>query len=426
MISLLALSSHEPGELIQVVGACSPQVSEHVLSLASLLKSWGYAVSVVGEIPKDFAKDLAHANVPSFRVPVPANTSLPSKYAAARNLAQLLSERKPALIHAHGLRAGLHVLMGRRRGFAPPMVCTPNLLPHLLQNGADRFWRANAYRYVLRRSDAIIAASKVQRHELGRLAPVVEESVAVVPYGIDARRYHDSVTIGRRRELLGINPTAAVVGCMVDLTPPATVKLFLDAAAEICRDQPNLEFALIGGTDRADEYYEMAHERGLLGATVFLTQPVQIAKLLTPLNAIVIPQMSWPSGQVALQALIRGLGVVAFAGSETDEMLAESSGVTIVPETQPEALAYSIIERLKLEVKAMRPLRDGGTPAEVSQFLVSRESWDLDRSWQRPQSISEGALSPIAAEAAASFSITQMARETIAVYHDLLDRHGHS
>ena len=408
-------------EIVQVVGACSPPVREHVLSLSSLLGSWGYAVSVIGEVDDDFAKDLRKSKVPAMAIGLPADGSLVAGFRAARSLSRLLRERSPLLVHAHGFRAGMYAALARRMGLRSPVVCTPNFLPHLLDTASDRRLRRRAYRYVLDRSDAVIATSEVQRRELDRIAPGVPAHV--VPYGIDARRHHDPMEIGRRRQLLGITPTAAVVGGVADSMSDTWLRLFLDAAAELCGELANLEFAIICGADHRERYSQMAHERGLLGATVFLEPRGDVTALLTPLNVLVVPQPGWPAGQLALQALVRGLGVVAIAGGETEEMLAYCAGVTIAPEAKPVSLAEAIRLRLEREAERMRSTADDSAPVEAAQLLVSREAWDIGSSWQRPESLSDGATDPIAAEAASAFGITNMARATVAVYHDLLDQH---
>ena len=420
----LSRSTADAHELVHVVGAASPEVREHVLSLVSLLASWGYEVSVVGEVDGDFARDLARVNVSGHAIPIPADAPPHVRYAAARGLGRLLHERTTALVHAHGLRAGLYALLARGARPSPPVICSPNLLPHLARDGSGAVLRRRAYRYVLQRSDRVISCSEVQRTEIAEVAPAAAERSVVIPYGIDARRYHDPLTVGRRRELMGVTPTAAVVGCIADMVPAASLRLFMDAASELCRGVPNLEFVLIGGDADREAHREMAHERGLLGATVFVRAQRDIARVLTPLNVLVVLHPGWPAGQLALQALVRGLGVVALPGGETEEMLAGSEGVTIAAAPEAAALADAILGQLRREAEHMRPADDRSAPAEISQFLVSTQSWDLDRSWQPPQGLADGATSPIAAEAAAGFGITRMARATVAVYHELLDHHA--
>lgn len=409
-------------EIVHVVGDVSSEAREHVLDLTSLLSSWGYPVSVVGDVDQDFARDLAHANVPATAISLPAGRLLPEELVAPRMLARLLTGRSVSLIHAHGLRAGLLSLLARSRRFSPPVVCTPNFLPHVVVNGAGGALRTRAYRYALQRCDAIIAASEVQRTQIRDFHPPADQRAVVVPYGIDARRYHDPLTVGRRRQLLGVTPTAAVVGCVADQAAPESIELFMDAAADLCSRLPNLEFVVIGADPEYGPFHDMAHERGLLGATVFVRPQRHPTRLLTPLNVLAVLQPGWPGGYLALHALVRGLGVIALPCGETEEMLLGSPAVTIAAEAQPKALADAVLSRLTSDAARVKSVAGEEAPIEVSQFLVSRQSWDLDRSWQPPRDPTDGTSGPLAADAAARFGITQMARQTVAVYHDLLDR----
>ncbi|MCD6359498.1 MAG: glycosyltransferase family 4 protein [Armatimonadetes bacterium] len=409
-------------DIVHVVGSSSPEVREHVLALTSLLSSWGYSVSVVGEVDDDFARELSHAHVASASVTISPDLSLRPVLTSVRALRRILNERSPVLVHAHGMAAALHCLLTDPRRIARPMVCSPNLPHHQLMNGRPARLQRHAYGYVLRHSDAIISLSEVQRREIQSLDSRAAERAVVVPYGVDARRLHDPITVGRRRQLLGITPTAAVVGCVADQMAHDDLELFLDAAANICSRLPNLEFVVICADPDDPRYHAMAHERGLLGATVFVRPVAQFNRLLTPLNVLAVLQPGWPGGQLALQALVHGLGVVAVSGGEVEEMLMDNPGVTLARAPNAADLAEAIIQRLELEAERVRSVAGEEAPVEVSQFLVSRQSWDLDRSWQRPRHLADGAGNPVAAETAAAFGIIQMARRTVAVYHQLLDR----
>lgn len=414
-----AANSHAD-QFIHLVGSDAPEVWEHVLSLTSLLSSWGYAVTVVGAPDDEFVRDFHRAGVSTAHLPLTHRPALADQLRTARHLARLMARQPVAVIHAHGLDAGLSALLARSMRSHPPVVCTPNFVPHLVANGFGTLRRA-AYRYVLRHCDAIISASATQRDQLLAFQPAVAPRIQVVPYGIDARRYHDPLTAGHRRQLLGVTPTAAVIGCVAHQVPPSSLQLFMDAAAELCR-MPNIEFVVIGTDPDHGPHHDMAHQRGLLGATVFAPAQRNPTRLLTALNVLVVLQAGWPGGYLALQALLRGLGVVALPGGEIQEMLHDHPLVTIATAPDPSALREAILARLNTDAQRLRSLEGEPPPAEVVPFLVSRRSWDLDRSWTRPTTPGEGASGELATATAASFGITQMARQTIAVYHRLLDR----
>jgi glycosyltransferase involved in cell wall biosynthesis len=419
------LAQGEPGAggLVHVVRAGSAQVSEHVISLTSLLNAWAYEVAVVGPLGKSLRTELGRAGVASAEVPLPDTASLGEQLSAARELGRLLRRRPVSLIHAHGFQAALSAVLARR-GLkpAPPIVCTPHGLPFV--SGESTPWRRRAYRWLLHRCDAVIAASDTQREQIGTLDPASARHVAVVPYGIDPRRYYDPVNVGRRRQLLGISPPAAVVGCVSEMAYGSPLELFLDAAALLSRRMPNVEFAVIGGGPDQHHFRDLAHRRGILGATVFLGEREELPQVLSALNVLAVPQRGWPAGMLALQALACGLRAVAIAGGEAEEMLPDTPEVAIVPSADPAALAEGIERQLVTESDSMRsPEKDeAAVPAELSSFLVSRQFYDLDRRWPAGHASAAGIGRARAPELLDLFSVQQMARNTVAVYHDLLDR----
>jgi len=412
-------------EFVHVVSGDSPHVQDCVLSITSLLASWAYDVTVVGPLEKEFRVALGRAAIPSVEVAFPGSTSPAGQLSAARGLASVLADRKISLIHAHGLQAAFSALLARRvLTRNPPIVCTPHGLPPLFSQTAWAPWRRQAYRWLLRHCDAVIATSYVQRRQIATIDARTAQQTAVVPYGIDPQGHYDPLTIGRRRQLLGISPAAAVVGCVGETVWGGPMELFVEAAARVSRRLPNVEFAVIGNGPDQDHFRDLAHQRGLLGATVFVPERKDLPQVLGALNVLVVPQAGWPAGMLALQALTRGVGVVAVAGSEVEEMLPDAGRVTIVSSSDADALADGIHQQLEIEPDPMpqAQVADAAPMSlEQSSFLVSRQFYDLDKSWvSTPQSEADndsGARNDLLD----AFGVTEMARNTVAVYHRVLD-----
>ena len=412
-------------EFVHVVGEDSPQVGEHVLAIASLLASWAYDVTVVGPLEKKFRVELGKAAIPSVEVAFPASASPAEQLSAARGLASVLADRNVSLIHAHGLQAAFSAFLARGAlTRSPPIVCTPHGLPLLFAHAAWAPWRRQAYRWLLRRCDAVITASYAQREQIATIDASTARQAAVVPYGIDPHRYYDPLTVGRRRQLLGITPAAAVVGAVGETVRGSPLELFVEAAARVCRRLPNVEFAVIGNGPDQDHFRDLAHQRGLLGATVFLPEREDLPRVLGAFNVLVVPQSGWPGGMLALQALACGVSVVAVAGSEVQEMLPHAAGVEIASAADPDALAHGIQHQLETEPDATPGSQEANvtpiSPGSLS-FLVSREFYDLDQSWVSTHPSETDNENDRLNDALEAFSATQMARNTVAVYHRVLD-----
>lgn len=282
--------------------------------------------------------------------------------------------------------------------------------------------RRRACRWALARSEAIVVPTETQRKELAEIDARAASRAEKVPYGIFARSQPPSLDLGHRRKLLGITSSAVVIGCVVDDLQSAAIAAFLDAAAELCMDYPSLEFALIGRGVDSPECHQMAHDRGLLGAAVFVDPREHLRRAIASLNVLVTPQSGWPSGMLALEALSVDVGVVALEGGEVAEMLAQSPQVTVVPKDGSVSLGEGIIRQLRAASQRMEPERELAESSAISSFLVSREFFDLEEAWQAPsRRASREDATSTGPDIAASFDPTLSARALIAIYQRLLD-----
>lgn len=390
-------------------------------ALTAVLRSWAYEVRVLAPLHRRFRRRLSAAGVPSQQAPEPSGTSIRARWTDARTLAESLRAESPMLMHAHGFRPALGAILAARALPRPtPVVCSPHFLPHLLRDDPRVGLRKQAYRWILRRCDALVVPTETQQAQLSVIDEAAADRAEIVPYGISRAGPADSLDLGQRRQLLGMTSAAAIVGCVADSTAFAQVVSFLDAAAHVCMEYPSLEFVLIGSdVDRA-RYHDLAHERGLMGATAFVNPGERFNAAISALNVLVIPQPGWPSGMLALQALSHGVGVVALEDGEVHEMLPDAPEVTIAPADGAAALGEGIICQLQATAARMEPGGETvGTP-EGSPFLVSRDFYDLGESWATPThgSRQQDAQRP---DPTRAFDATSAARALIAVYHDLLD-----
>lgn len=408
-------------DIIQLLGSSSPALEEEVAALAAVLHSWAYQIVVAGPLTRRYRQRLGAMGIRSVEIPPPTGTSLATLRAHAWATACLLRGWRPMLVHAHGIGAALAGLLARRgQAEAPPIVASPHFLPHLLAEDARAGLRRLISRRTVRRCGALVVGSQAQRADLALLDRASAERAALVPCAITQHIPPDSLDLGRRRQLLGMTQAATVIGCAVDDLAPAGLALFLDAARELCMDYPSLEFALIGEDVDRPRYHDLAHSRGLLGATVFVDPHERFLRAVSALNVLVIPQRGWPAGMLALQALSQDVGVVSIPEGEVAELLTGSPGVTIAADHDHAALGLAILQQLRAAAARMPSFDEAAEAPGVSPFLVSREFFDLGEAWNTPTPTGDVPATP-AHRAVAAFEPTQAARALIAVYHRVLD-----
>jgi glycosyltransferase involved in cell wall biosynthesis len=419
--------SRDAHEIVHLIGSPSQQAEEQVASVSSVLRKWGYAIRVLGPLTRSGRRLIASAGVATRDLPNPSGDSVTARWTDARDQAQSVREARPILIHAHGFRAMLAATRGRRAISRPvPVVASPHLLPHRLEEDPRFGIRRRVYRWLLNHSDAVVVPTDAQRDDLHALDEATGERADLVPYPRPAGAQPDSLDLGRRRSLLGITQSAVVVGCIVDGLAQENLITFLDAGASLCMDYPSIEFALIGANVDRELYQNLAHQRGLLGATVFVDPADRLRRAISSLNVLVTPQRGWPSGMLALQALEAEVGVVAIEGGEVAEMLIRSPRVTIAPDEGAEALGEGIIRRLRAAAAQMEPARDSAPDAPLAaSFLVSKDFYAIEAAWATPDTGAAEGLDR-QADVIGDFDPTRSARALIAVYQRLLDKNASS
>ena len=410
-------------EIVHVFGALSPQIEEEIASVSSVLQSWGYDVRVIGPLSRTGRSLLRAAGVITQEYSEQAPRSAGARWSEARALAGVIREAHPALIHAHGFRAAFAGVLARGGGARRvPVVVSPHLLPQIVQEDARLGLRARAYRWLLAKADAVVVPTEAQRDDLAELSPTDADRAEVVPYARPAGPPLDSLDLGRRRMLLGITQSAVVVGCVIDGLAQEALEEFLDAAASVCMEYPSLEFALIGRDVDHERFHDLAHRRGLLGATVFVDPHERFRRAISALNVLVTPQRGWPSGMLALQAIAANVGVVAVEDGEVAEILIGSPHVTVAPASGPDALGEAIIRRLHAAAQQMTPELDVAPEAggEIS-MLVSKDFFDLEDRWEAPADRDASRTDERPADPIAQFNPTHAARALVGIYHRLFD-----
>ncbi len=410
-------------EIVHVLGAPSPQIEEEIASVSSVLQSWGYDVRAIGPLSRSGRSLLRTAGVTTQQFEERSGGSAGARWSDARALAGVIREARPALVHAHGFRGAFAGLLARGGGARPvPIVVSPHLLPQILREDARLGLRVRAYRWLLNRADAVVVPTEAQRDDLAELNATAADRAEIVPYARPAGPQPDSLDLGRRRTVLGITQSAVVVGCVVDGLAQEALGEFLDAAASVCMEYPSLEFALIGQDVDRERFHDLAHQRGLLGATVFVDPHERFRRAISALNVLVTPQRGWPSGMLALQAVAANVGVVAVEDGEVAEMLISNPRVTIAPAGGPDALGDAIIRRLHAAAQQMTPARDAApeTGGAVS-MLVSKDFFDLEDRWATPVGRDSSRTDGRVADPAAQFNPTHAARALIGIYHRLFD-----
>ena len=220
-----------------------------------------YETKLVGGLPDAGESDSLHivekyGVSPTLIEEMVRQPSLRSDRKAYKRLKEIIREYKPDIVHTHASKAGA---LGRKAANAcnvPVVVHTFH--GHVFHSYFGRL-KTNLFkaieRNLARKSDAIVAISKIQKLELTELHQICPaKKVTVVPLGFDLEAFHlkrSSERTGQRLKW-GIEPEDIAVGIVGRLAPVKNHKFFLETITEVLgKTEKSVKVFIVGdGAER--------------------------------------------------------------------------------------------------------------------------------------------------------------------------------
>jgi glycosyltransferase involved in cell wall biosynthesis len=243
------------------------------------------------------------------------------------------------VIHGQDRRSGLAIRVGRRPAGRPARVYTVHGLPDeylpppagpvrpglrgtLFYRGLDAA--------LCRRCEAVVVASSALRDLLVERLGFPRERMHVIPNGVDPA------------------PAAAgsgeLVGTVSMLEPVKGLEVFLEAAAQLAAERPELSFGVFGTGSQDDVLRRRAEA---LGIAARVEQPGQVpaAEALGRLRVLVSSSYMENSPMSVLEAMAAGVPVVATRVGGVPEIAVDGTAELVTPGA-PRELAEAIARLL--------------------------------------------------------------------------------
>jgi len=319
-----------------------------ILAAAPLLQREGFEVIVAGY--REWGPFAAEADEHGVRaVAFGARRELDLK--AAGRLLSLLRRERIQIVHAHRSLSNLVArLIGRAAGV--PVVITSHHDGALGMGVARRI----AERLTAPLTDAVLACSEaLRRHALaiGGLRPgrvrTLFDATAMAPVAAQ------SGSRERARRDLGSGPEDLLVGAGGGPEDPGRgLSVFLAAARLVSRELPRARFALLAGAADRKRLEERAAQEGVSHRVIIAGAGPARGEALGALDLFVEPALREGSGACLLEAMARGVAVVATRVGSVPELVEDGATGVLVPPGDPEALAEACVALLRDRERATR------------------------------------------------------------------------
>jgi len=379
--------------ILQLVPRGDADAAEQVRTLVEKLDRHRYQPLVAGELTPQMRERLSRQDIPWVNIAIPQTLSLQAYLSAAGQLRRLIQARDIALVHCHNMAAtAVAVLACLWPEHSPPAAIVSTLhAPGEGRAPADHSWvQRVGMRWLLSRCDGVIVPSQHDREQVARLAPHLQSRLHVVYPSLE-RSPGRSLEAGIKRRQVGLHQDAAIIGLLSRLERGEGIESFLEAAAVINEQLPNIEFAIIGeGPDRP-QLQELAHKLGLSGSCVFLGARRDVRQVIAALNIVVLLSDADRAALRGLQALAAGLRVIAAPTPALREIFGPMPGAELLETADSVQLAEAIRRQLHIapQLKESELHLEGRPSITYRDFLVSRTVYDLEQAWSSGTSASD-------------------------------------
>ncbi len=288
--------------------------------------------------------DIAGARVRRLpTLPAPSAARILS-FAVAAGRAATRGDYDVVQSHERGLRQDIYRAgEGTHRGYLGAMGRRPGWsLQHRLLCALEQRI------FALRSARHVVAISRGGKAEIERLYHTPAERVSVVYNGVDLARFHpdNRARLGAvARAALGISPSAWVVAFVGSGFERKGLGALIQALGDLGPGDWRL---VVAGKGDARPYRRDAERLGVAERVVWLGPERDVARLYAAADAVALPALYEPFGNVHLEALASGVPVLTSARTGGSEVIAHGRSGWIVAAPAPESIA-----------EGLRTLREG-------------------------------------------------------------------
>ena len=253
---------------------------------------------------------------------------------------RLLRRERVALIHAHEFSA---ILCGW-------IVATLAGVPFVATvHGKNYFWeklrRRVAYRLVSRHGTMVAVSQDLKRFVCEKVG-IVEKQVQVIYNGVAPAQTVTDEEVQKCKAELGILGCYPVLGVVGSLYPVKGHRFLLETMPEVLRRWPKARLLVIGRGELDVALKEQAEQMAIGAHIHFLGMRQDVPRLLSVLDAFVLPSLSEGLSLALLEAMASGKPVVATRVGGNPEVVEDGQTGILVQSEDARDLAANLVKLL--------------------------------------------------------------------------------
>ncbi len=281
------------------------------------------------------------------------------------------------LIHSHYWLSG-QVGSWARKAWGTPHITTFHTLGEVKRRvcgaGSEPDVRMAVERELSDTCDRILMTSAKEKNNLLRHYPARDESIAVVPCGVDLDLFQPLDKAQARRRIGAGAAHDDILALYVGRFAPEKGLERLLKATACLKSLPRLRLIIVGGDGNGDpdrqRMLQMSQACGLSERVTFMgrVDQVDLPVFYSAADMLVVPSAYESFGMVALESLACGTPVVANRVGAMEELLGDPDAGRLASDLRPESLAAAM-NRMLIQ-RVMQPV----APTAIRRSAL-RYSW---------------------------------------------------
>lgn len=266
---------------------------------------------------------------------------------------QDLESQPPALIHVQSRRMqNCGAWLARRLGI-PYIVTIHDYIPPREKLRLDRVYGRR-----------VLAVSQSVKSELLEQSHLPPESITVIHAGVE---YPEDSELS---PVLSADRTP-VIGTAGPLEAVKGLPFFLGAAQRVLKERPNVQFLIAGAGPEEQNLRRLVRELKIVGSVTFVPNLYDFSTALEAMDIFCLPSLRQGLGTIMLDAMGRGIPVIATGVGGVFSVVSDSETGLVVPPSNSARLSERILELLEDPIRA-RVLGANGRELVKQEFSVER------------------------------------------------------
>jgi glycosyltransferase involved in cell wall biosynthesis len=310
---------------------------------------------------------------------VTAFSLTPRDAKALVKLYSLICRERPDIVHTHTTKAGFLGRLAARLAGVSIIIHTYHGHPLHSYYGPVKNWLLRRMERLLGCfTDRLVTVSEQVKSELVAYGVAAPKKITVIPLGLDLDPFLRSHTQrGKFRREMGLAEDIKLVGIVGRIFPIKNHSLFLESAARVSAQEPDVRFVIVGDGVLRPDLERQVRDLGIADRVLFTGWRRDLPRIYADLDTLIVSSDNEGTPVSAIESMAAGCPVVATRVGGLPDLIADERTGRLVPPRDPRALASVILELVR-NPAAARELGQNAMEVVRKRFTETRLIGDMD------------------------------------------------